>query len=51
MKIKKLQLENFTQTLLEDLYGLDANQVLLKVMDTDIRNDTTITTRIISNKG
>jgi len=26
-------------TLLEDLYGLDANQVLLKVMDTDIRNE------------
>ena len=26
-------------TLLEDLYGLDANQVLLKVMDTDIRHE------------
>lgn len=26
-------------TLLEDLYGLDANQVLLKVMDTEIRNE------------
>jgi predicted ATP-binding protein involved in virulence len=26
-------------TLLENLYGLDANQVLLKVMDTDIRNE------------
>jgi predicted ATP-binding protein involved in virulence len=26
-------------TSLEDLYGLDANQVLLKVMDTEIRNE------------
>lgn len=26
-------------TLLDNLYGLDANQVLLKVMDTDIRNE------------
>ncbi|MEA3544531.1 MAG: AAA family ATPase [Thermodesulfobacteriota bacterium] len=25
-------------TVMDDLYGLDANQVLLKVMDTDIRN-------------
>jgi hypothetical protein len=26
-------------TPIEDLYGLDANQVLLKVMDTEIRNE------------
>jgi len=32
-------LDNSELTLLDNLYGLDANQVLLKVMDTDIRNE------------
>jgi len=38
-KVRCYVLNDSQLTLLEDLYGLDANQVLLKVMDTDIRNE------------